>query len=106
MTYAIIEASGKQIWIEPGKFYDLNHIPGEPGDLIHLNRVLLINKKGIQYIGTPCLKSIKIQAKILRHVKHKKITVFKIKPKKNNKSKQGHRQKLTRLLIQKIIPSI
>ena len=29
MNYAIIEASGKQFWIEPGKFYDLNHIDNQ-----------------------------------------------------------------------------
>lgn len=102
MNYAIIEASGKQLWIEEGKFYDLNYIPGEPGDLIKLNKILLINNKNNIQIGHPCLTSITIKAKILRHVKGKKISVFKIKPKKNNKLKQGHRQKLTRLLIEKI----
>nr|YP_010902791.1 ribosomal protein L21 [Hypnea flava]WCH54845.1 ribosomal protein L21 [Hypnea flava] len=102
MNYAIIEASGKQLWIEEGKFYDLNYIPGEPGDLIKLHKILLVNNKNNIYIGHPCVTSITIKAKILRHMKGKKLTVFKIKPKKNNKSKQGHRQKLTRLLIEKI----
>lgn len=102
MTYAIIDAGGKQIWIQAGRFYDLNYIKGEPGDIVNLNRVLLINKKGDIQIGTPCIESVKIKAKILKHLKGKKITVFKMKPKKNSKSKQGHRQKLTRLLIQDI----
>nr|YP_010484929.1 ribosomal protein L21 [Hypnea cervicornis]UVW80623.1 ribosomal protein L21 [Hypnea cervicornis] len=102
MNYAIIETSGKQLWIEEGRFYDLNYIPGEPGDLIKLNKILLVNNNNNIQIGHPCLKSITVRAKILRHVKGKKITVFKIKPKKNNKSKKGHRQKLTRLLIEKI----
>nr|WCH57036.1 ribosomal protein L21 [Hypnea musciformis] len=103
MNYAIIEASGKQLWIEEGKFYDLNYIPGEPGDLIKLNKILLVNNNNNIQIGNPCLKSIRIKATILRHVKGKKITVFKIKPKKNNKSKKGHRQKFTRLLIKQIL---
>ena len=102
MTYAIIETSGKQLWIEEGKFYDLNYIPGEPGDLVKLNKILLANQEGNINIGYPCIKSATIKAKILKHIKSKKITVFKIKPKKNNKLKQGHRQKLTRLLIEKI----
>nr|YP_009773971.1 50S ribosomal protein L21 [Caulacanthus okamurae]QIZ74588.1 50S ribosomal protein L21 [Caulacanthus okamurae] len=106
MEYAIIEASGKQIWVEPGKFYDLNYIEGEPGDVVRLNRVLLLNQKGKINIGNPCLCSISLQAKIVKHLHSKKLTVFKVKPKKNNKSKQGHRQKLTRLLIEKIITKI
>nr|WCH56237.1 ribosomal protein L21 [Hypnea sp.] len=103
MTYAIIEASGKQIWVETGKFYDLNYIPGEPGDLIKLNRILFLNEKGNIKIGKPWLQSITIKAKILKHTQGKKVTIFKIKPKKNNKFKKGHRQKLTRLLIQEIL---
>ena len=43
MNYAIVEASGKQFWIEPGKFYDLNYIDLKPGDKIALVRVLLVN---------------------------------------------------------------
>nr|YP_010903985.1 ribosomal protein L21 [Caulacanthus ustulatus]WCH57236.1 ribosomal protein L21 [Caulacanthus ustulatus] len=106
MKYAIIEASGRQIWVEIGKFYDLNYIAGEPGDRINLNRILLLNQEGKINIGNPCLQSINVQAKILKHLQDKKVTVFKVKPKKNNKSKQGHRQKLTRLLIEKIITKI
>nr|YP_010904184.1 ribosomal protein L21 [Catenella fusiformis]WCH57435.1 ribosomal protein L21 [Catenella fusiformis] len=102
MKYAIIEASGKQIWIKAGRFYDFNYIPGEPGDLIKLKRVLIFNEEGNVKIGHPCLNDITVKARILRHIKGKKITILKAKPKKNNKSKRGHRQKLTRLLIEEI----
>nr|YP_010196683.1 ribosomal protein L21 [Gracilaria cliftonii]UAD84487.1 ribosomal protein L21 [Gracilaria cliftonii] len=100
MVYAIIEADGKQIWIEPGKYYDLNYIPGEPGDYIQFNKVLVLKQKNAIYLGKPCVNSIVIKAKILKHLKGKKITVFKTKPKKNSRKKKGHRQKLTRLLIE------
>lgn len=102
MTYAIIETSGKQLWIEPGKFYDFNYIHAEPGDTISFNRILLINQKGQIDIGKPCLNFVTVKGKILKHLKDKKITVFKMKSKKNNKIKQGHRQKLTRVLIEEI----
>lgn len=102
MTYAIIETSGKQLWIEPGKFYDMNYIQGEPGDTINFNRVLLINAKGKVDIGKPCLRFVQIKGKILKHLKYKKIIVFKMKTKKNSKTKQGHRQQLTRVLIEEI----
>ena len=46
MKYAIIEISGKQFWVEMGKFYDFNRIPTELGKEITLNRVLLLNNEG------------------------------------------------------------
>ena len=47
MKYAIVEISGKQFWIETGKYYDFNRIPTELGKNITLNRVLLLNNKDI-----------------------------------------------------------
>nr|YP_010195451.1 ribosomal protein L21 [Gracilaria baiana]UAD82848.1 ribosomal protein L21 [Gracilaria baiana] len=102
MVYAIIEADGKQIWIEPGKYYDINYIPGEPGDYIQFNKVLALKQESSIHLGKPCIKSACIKAKILKHIKGKKITVFKAKSKKNCRKKKGHRQKLTRLLIEKV----
>jgi len=72
-------------------------------DVAYLKRVLFINRDGTVKIGNPCLDSSKVQAKILKHLRGRKITVFKMKPKKNTRSKKGHRQNLTRLLIQEII---
>nr|QCI08590.1 ribosomal protein L21 [Spermothamnion repens] len=103
MSYAIIDAGGKQFWIQPGKFYDLNYIPSEPGDIIRLNRVLLLSQNGDTQIGNPCLESNYIKIKILKHLKGRKIIIFKMKSKKNMRLKKGHRQKLTRVLVQEII---
>ncbi len=103
MGYAIIDAGGKQFWIESGKFYDFNYIPSEPGDILVLNRILLVsNDNGLQ-IGNPCLEYNKVKIKILKHIKGRKIIVFKMKPKKNIRLKQGYRSKLTRVLIQDIL---
>ena len=51
MKYAIVEISGRQFWIETGKYYDLNRIPTELGKEITLNRVLLLNNDGEILIG-------------------------------------------------------
>ena len=102
MTYAIVEVSGKQFWIQQGNFYDINKVNAQPGQTVILNRVLLLNKEGEVKIGSPCISGIGIKAKVLKHLKSRKITVFKMKSKKNMKSKNGHRQDLTRLLIQEI----
>jgi len=105
MKYAIVEMSGRQFWIETGKYYDFNRISTELGKQITLNRVLLLNNDGDVLIGKPYLKNIKIKGKILEHFRGKKIIVYKMRPKKKTRKKQGHRQELTRVLIEDIIIS-
>ena len=60
MKYAIVEISGRQFWIEIGKYYDFNRIPTELGKEIILNRVLLFNDGGNVLVGQPYLKNVKI----------------------------------------------
>jgi large subunit ribosomal protein L21 len=102
MKYAIIEVSGRQFWIEAGKYYDLNRIPTELGTQITLNRVLLVNDEGNLLIGKPYLENVKIEGKILEHLRARKTIVYKMRPKKKTRKKQGHRQDLTRVLIENI----
>ena len=103
MKYAIVEISGRQFWIETGKYYDFNRIPAELGKQITLNRILLLNNKGDISIGKPYLENIQIKGKILEHLRGKKTIVYKMRPKKKTRKKQGHRQELTRVLIEDII---
>ena len=103
MKYAIVEISGRQFWIETGKYYDFNRIPTELGKQIVLNRVLLLNDNGNVLIGKPYLESVKIKGKIFEHLRSKKTIVYKMRPKKKTRKKQGHRQELTRVLIEDII---
>ena len=102
MKYAIVEISGRQFWIETGKHYDLNRIPTELGKEITLNRVLLVNNDGELLIGKPYLESVKVKGRILEHLRGRKTIVYKMRPKKKTRKKQGHRQDLTRVLIEEI----
>lgn len=102
MTYAVVEIGGKQIYVQPGRFYDVNKLHAAPGETVLLNKILLLNKSGTVTLGDPCIQSCSIRAKVLRHLKSKKVVVLKMKSKKNMKSKTGCRQHLTRLLIQDI----
>jgi large subunit ribosomal protein L21 len=102
MKYAIVEVSGRQFWIEKGKYYDLNRIPTEIGKEIILNRVLILNNDGNILIGKPYLENVKIKGKILEHLRDTKKIVYKMRPKKKTRKKQGHRQDLTRVLIEDI----
>jgi large subunit ribosomal protein L21 len=103
MKYAIVEISGRQFWVETGKYYDFNRIPTELGKKITLNRVLLSNNEGEVLIGKPYVESVKVQGTILEHLRGKKTIVYKMRPKKKTRKKQGHRQELTRVLIEDII---
>ena len=102
MKYAIVEISGRQFWIEQGKYYDLNRIPTELGKEITLNRVLLLNNNNEVLIGKPYLETVKVKGKILEHLPGQKKIVYKMRPKKKTRKKQGHRQELTRVLIKDI----
>jgi|TARA_B100001142_G_scaffold316786_1_gene356964 large subunit ribosomal protein L21 len=102
MKYAIVEISGRQFWVETGKYYDFNRIPTELGKEITLNRVLLVNNEGEILVGKPYLDSVKIKGKILEHLRGRKKIVYKMRPKKKTRKKQGHRQELTRVLIEDI----
>jgi large subunit ribosomal protein L21 len=102
MKYAIVEISGRQFWIETGKYYDFNRIPTELGKEIILKRVLLLNNNGDILIGKPYLETVTIKGKVLEHLRSKKIIVYKMQPKKKTRKKQGHRQELTRVFIEDI----
>jgi len=73
MKYAIVEISGRQFWVEAGKYYDLNRIPTELGKEILLNRVLLLNNDGEILVGKPYLESVKIKGKVLEHLRGLKL---------------------------------
>jgi large subunit ribosomal protein L21 len=102
MKYAIVEISGRQFWVEIGKYYDLNRIPIQTGNEIILDRVLLVNNDGEVLIGKPYLSNVKIKGEVLQHLRGKKTIVYKMRPKKKTRKKQGHRQQLTRVLIKTI----
>jgi large subunit ribosomal protein L21 len=102
MKYAIVEISGRQFWIEAGKYYDMNRIPTDIGKEVTLNRVLLVNNNGELLVGKPYLDKVKVQGKILEHLRGQKTIVYKMRPKKKTRKKQGHRQELTRVLIENI----
>ena len=53
-------------------------------------------------IGTPVVDGVKVVGKVLAQDKAKKVVVYKYKPKKDYRKKQGHRQPYTRVLITSI----
>ena len=106
VSYAIVQASGKQFWVEENKFYDFDKLPLDRGDTFSLNQILLVNKDDSVDIGRPFLdSSYKIEATVLRHISGPKIRVYKMRPKKKTRKTFGSRRKLTRVLINSISKS-
>ena len=101
-TYAIVEASGKQFWLQSNRYYDLDRCHGEINDILTLDKVLLINDGKDLKLGKPYVKDAQVEIKILEHRRGPKIIVYKMRPKKKTRRKNGHRQELTRVLVQSI----
>ena len=102
-SYAIVQASGKQFWIEENKFYDFDKLPLDRGDNFSLNQILLVNKDNSVDIGKPFLDDIyRVEATVLRHLSGPKIRVYKMRPKKKTRKTFGSRRKLTRVVINSI----
>jgi large subunit ribosomal protein L21 len=102
MSYAIIETGGKQVRVEPGRFYDIELLPVEPDESITINNVLLVQHNGDLTIGQPFVEGATVQGTVMRHFRGRKIIVYKMKPKKKTRKKRGHRQEITRLMIDSI----
>jgi len=102
-SYAIVQASGKQFWVEENKFYDFDKLPLAKGDSFSLNQILLVNQNNKVDIGKPFLdQTYAVEATVLRHLSGPKIRVYKMRPKKKTRKTFGSRSKLTRVLINSI----
>jgi large subunit ribosomal protein L21 len=102
MTYAIIETGGKQIKVEPGRFYDIELLTNLPDEKVTIEAVLLVQHEGEVTIGQPLVSGATVEGTVLRHFRGRKVLVYKMKPKKKTRKKRGHRQEITRLLINSI----
>lgn len=102
MTYAIIETGGKQIRVEPGRFYDVERLPIEPEQELAIEKVLFLQNDGDVSIGQPLIAGATVETTVMQHLRGRKIIVYKMQPKKKTRKKQGHRQELTRLMVNSI----
>ncbi len=102
MAYAIIETGGKQVRVEPGRFYDIELLSAQPDEKVTIDSVLLVQNGGEVTIGQPLVAGATVQGTVLRHLRGRKVLVYKMKPKKKTRKKRGHRQEITRLFIDSI----
>lgn len=102
--YAIIKTGGKQYRVAPGDVLRVERLPGERGDEVQLDQVLMVTDDGGEVrLGAPLVENASVKGLIVRQGQAKKIIVFKKKRRKNYRRKQGHRQLFTALQIKEII---
>ena len=100
--YAIVEIAGQQFKVEKEQQIYVHRLESKTGSKVNFEHVLLIEDNNKVSIGTPTIEGAKVTAKVIEHLMDEKVIVFKKKRRKGYKVKNGHRQLLTELLIEKI----
>ena len=102
--YAVVNSGGKQYKVQQGQILRVEKIPGDVGNPVTFDRVLMFSDGENVSIGQPALEDILVEGHIVEQGKAKKIIVFKYKKRKRYRRKKGHRQEFTAVLIDGIKP--
>ena len=100
--YAIVEIAGQQFKVEKDQQIFVHRLDSKEGEKVTFDNVLLIETSGKVKVGSPNVGVAKVTAKVLYHLKGDKVVVFKKKKRKGYRVKNGHRQYLSKIEIQKI----
>jgi large subunit ribosomal protein L21 len=98
--YAIVETGGKQYQVEEGRYVDVELLDAEKN--VVFDKIVMIVDGAKSKVGQPYVKGASVEGSVVKHDKAKKIIVYKQRPKKGYRKKQGHRQQFTRVMIDKI----
>ena len=101
--YAIIEIGGKQYKVAPKQTIDVERLDVPEGDKVELDKVLFIGEDKKNLVGSPVIKGAKVVATSLGEAKGEKVIVFRYKSKIRYRSKRGHRQTYTKILVNEIV---
>ena len=99
---AIVRISGKQFKVAKDTKLFVNRIDAKEGSKVSFDDVLLIDNGSKVIVGNPVVKDASVEAKVLKHLKDDKVIVFKKKRRKGYRVKNGHRQSLTEIIIEKV----
>ena len=100
--YAIVETGGKQYQVEEGRYVDVELLGEEKDAKVVFDKVVMIVNGKKSKVGQPYVANAKVEGVILKTDRAKKIIVYKQRPKKGYRKKQGHRQGFARVMINKI----
>lgn len=96
--YAIIQTGGKQYKVEIGDQILVEKLDASVADEVDFETLLVADDSGVK-VGKPVLSGVAVRGKVLEHGKGKKVVILKYKPKKNSRTKRGHRQPYTKVEI-------
>ncbi len=100
--YAIVATGGKQYRVKEGDVILVEKLNAAEGETVEVKEVLAVGQEGDLKVGSPTVEGAKVVLKVLSQTKGNKVIVFKYKPKKNYRKKTGHRQPLTKVVVEKI----
>ena len=100
--YAIVEIAGQQFKVEKDQQIFVHRLDAKQGTKVSFDKVLLTDDNGKVNVGSPLVKGMSVTAKVMEHLKGDKVIVFKKKRRKGYKVKNGHRQALTEIVIEKV----
>ncbi len=100
--FAIVETGGKQYQVEEGRYLDVELLDGEKDAKVVFDKVVMIVNGKKSKVGQPYVAGASAEGTIVKHDRAKKVIVYKQRPKKGYRRKQGHRQGFTRVMISKI----
>jgi large subunit ribosomal protein L21 len=101
-VYAIIKTGGKQYRGSEGGVISVEKLNFASGEKVVFDEILIVENGGELQIGAPVVTGATVEGTVVQQGKEKKVIVFKYKPKKDYRKKQGHRQPFTRVKIEKI----
>lgn len=99
---AIVKIAGKQYKVVTGQELIVNKLDSKPGEKVNFNEVLLTDVQGNISLGTPYIKNATVSATVIEHLRDEKVIVFKKKRRKGYKVKNGHKQPLSKIIIEQI----
>lgn len=100
--YAIVDIAGQQFKVAKDQKLFVHRLEGEAGSKVSFDKVLLIDNDSKVTVGTPSISGAAVSATVIEHLKGDKVLVFKKKRRKGYQKSNGHRQDLTKVLIETI----
>jgi len=100
--YAVVQTGGKQYKVAEGDTIEVNRVSGDAGSALTIDNVMILNQDGSVKIGSPTIEGAKVEAEVIKHTRGPKLIIWKMKRRKGYRNKNGHRQDLSLLKINKI----